>query len=359
MSDLFYLHEYTGGQEDVSHSCGFVKFSCQSGWMVSKNVSISINIKGAYSHNTAKENIYALVQTDGDYLGAVLLTNMYIENGFGKTECVVDAEDISGSGFIWEDVCGIAVVPNNFSTIAAVSWQDEDIDINNIKYGVTKSQIETADTDAVYSGESAGQELYDADITPKQYDENIDGALYAAGENVSAAEEPFQNAEGEADETHAQNNLNSSSEDRFDNNDKTVNKDDSDGRISVEEISIMPMQRTAATVQQIFDKIEGNPVDAFEDDYFYDCMEVTPKQLQQMIGIDVSQNSFLMHAYYTFRHILVAKVQDDPNALFVGIPGIYSNRERFMASMFNFNNFKRSHRSDCRNPHFGYWYQEI
>lgn len=346
MSDLFYLHEYTGGQEDVSHSCGFVKFCCQSGWMVSKNVSISINIKGAYSHNTAKENIYALVQTDAGYPGAVLLTNMYIENGFGKTECVVDAENISGSGFVWEDVCGIAVVPNNFSTVAAVLWQDGDIDINNIKYGVTKSQVEAVDT---------------------------------AGENISAAEEPFQNDEGGAAETYAQNSLHSSSGDRLNNNrtkdkDETDNniinnktdgkdsnnsKDEPDGKISAEEISIMPMQRTVVTAQQIFDKIEGNPVDAFEDDYFYDCMEITPKQLQQMIGVDVSQNSFLMHAYYTFRHILVARVQDDPNALFVGIPGIYSNRERFMASMFNFNNFKRSHRSDCRNPHFGYWYQEI
>lgn len=348
MSDLFYLHEYTGGQADVSHSCGFVKFCCQSGWMVSKNVSISINIKGAYSHNTAKENIYALVQTDGDYLGAVLLTNMYIENGFGKTECVVDAEDISGSGFVWKDVCGIAVVPNNFSTVAAVLWQDDDIDINNIKYGVTKSQIEAVDADAGYSSETTGQELYDADITPEQYDENAGDALYAAGENVSAAEEPFQDDESVADDN-----------DKTDGKDSTNSKDEPDGRISAEEISIMPMQRTVVTVQQIFDKIEGNPVDAFEDDYFYDCMEVTPKQLQQMIGTDVSQNSFLMHAYYTFRHILVARVQDDPNALFVGIPGIYNNRERFMASMFNFNNFKRSHRSDCRNPHFGYWYQEI
>ena len=37
---------------------------------------------------------------------------------------------------------------------------------------------------------------------------------------------------------------------------------------------------------------------------------------------------------------------------------IYCNRERYMA-MFGFVNFKKSHRSDYANPHFGYWYQEI
>ena len=104
-------------------------------------------------------------------------------------------------------------------------------------------------------------------------------------------------------------------------------------------------------------------VDAFDDDDYYDCIEVAPDNLKRLpLGdINVRNNSFMMHGFYNFKHLLFGKVQRDgeKNLYFIGVPGIYSNRERFMASMYGFNNFKRSHRSDYRNPYFGYWYMEV
>ena len=104
-------------------------------------------------------------------------------------------------------------------------------------------------------------------------------------------------------------------------------------------------------------------IDAFEDHYFYDCVEVTPELLKQLPIEDdaVVNNSFLVHGYYNFKHILFGKVCENDNntRYFIGVPGMYCNRERFMASMFGFCNFKKSHRSDYSNPYFGYWYQEI
>ena len=75
----------------------------------------------------------------------------------------------------------------------------------------------------------------------------------------------------------------------------------------------------------------------------------------------IANNSFLIHGFYNFRHLLFGKVQENTNGThyFIGVPGMYCNRERFMASMYGFGNFKKSHRSDYSNPYFGYWYQEI
>lgn len=352
MSDLFYLHEYTDGKADTSRSCGFVKFSRQSGWMADESVSISINIKGIYEHGTTRENIYALVHIAEGAFGAIRLKEINIENGFGRAECVVDAGNVSGSGFGWDEIEGIAVVPNNSVSVTAALWGSDDADIGNIEYGVTKryAQSENA-SDPSYneiSSDMPAEEYIRADDDIRKSDDQVNGAKETGimtDVEIPTDEESLEKKE------KPENVL---FEGGFPADEKIP-----EGKISVEEISIIPIQRPEITIHQIFEKIEGNPVDAFEDDYFYDCMEITPKQLQQIIGADVSQNSFLMHGYYTFRHILVAKVQDDPSALFVGVPGVYSNRERFMASMFNFNNFKRSHRSDCRNPHFGYWYQEM
>ena len=76
-------------------------------------------------------------------------------------------------------------------------------------------------------------------------------------------------------------------------------------------------------------------IDAFDNDYYYDCIEISPEQLKALPADDINLtgNSFIIHGYYNFRH--------------------------FMASMYGFGNFKKSHRSDYTNPYFGYWYQEI
>lgn len=113
-------------------------------------------------------------------------------------------------------------------------------------------------------------------------------------------------------------------------------------------------------VERLF--IHADYVNAFDDDYYYDCIEVTPEMLKRFMGNDaVGNNSFLMHSYYTYRHLLFGRVVDNDNGTkyFIGVPGMYSNKERYLATMFGFNNFKKSHRSDYPNPYFGYWYTEI
>ena len=49
MGNLFYLHEYSDGSADMSHSCGFVKVEHETGWMMSSRVSLEFSIRGMYS----------------------------------------------------------------------------------------------------------------------------------------------------------------------------------------------------------------------------------------------------------------------------------------------------------------------
>lgn len=114
----------------------------------------------------------------------------------------------------------------------------------------------------------------------------------------------------------------------------------------------------------ILDNLERMELtDIFNDDEYVDCMEVTPQQLKEFVGLEqnVANNSFLLHAFYKYHHILIARPSDarKENMVFIGAPGVYSNRERYLACLFGLRNFKRSHRSDYTNPNFGYWYAEI
>ena len=124
---------------------------------------------------------------------------------------------------------------------------------------------------------------------------------------------------------------------------------------------IVDVANDESEIRQLFQNADF--IDAFEDDDLYECIEVIPEQLKKIVNnpINLDNNSFMMHGFFRFHHLLFGRVQENDNntRYFIGIPGIYCNRERYMASVFGFGNFKKSHRSDYNNPYFGYWYQEI
>ena len=100
----------------------------------------------------------------------------------------------------------------------------------------------------------------------------------------------------------------------------------------------------------------------FADDELYDVVEITPDDIDKMPNTNwhLKNNSFVNHGYYNFRHLIAGKMyNDENNVYFIGVPGIYNRRERSIASMYGFNRFKFSMRSDMRLNQFGYWYREI
>ena len=100
----------------------------------------------------------------------------------------------------------------------------------------------------------------------------------------------------------------------------------------------------------------------FEDNEVIFCVKIEPKDIG-MLPKDIwplSNNSFLMHGFYCYHHLILAKLKNRYGTFYIlGIPGIYHNRERFMAKMFGFENFKSIRKKDLRQGDFGYWYLPI
>lgn len=97
----------------------------------------------------------------------------------------------------------------------------------------------------------------------------------------------------------------------------------------------------------------------FEDNEIAWCARIEPKDIG-MLPMDLwglGNNSFLLHGYYSYRHLIFARVNDKNGQNYIlGVPGIYHNREKFMAKMFGFENFKCAKRKPQRTGEFGYWY---
>lgn len=110
----------------------------------------------------------------------------------------------------------------------------------------------------------------------------------------------------------------------------------------------------------IYDNFER--VNPFGDNEIVWCVKIEPQDigLLPMEAWSLGNNSYLLHGYYSYRHLIFARVNDDREARYVlGVPGIYHNRERFMARMFGFENFKSVKEKDRRTGEFGYWYVPI
>ncbi len=100
----------------------------------------------------------------------------------------------------------------------------------------------------------------------------------------------------------------------------------------------------------------------FEDNEVAWCVRIEPQDigLFPMEAWILGNNSFLLHGYYSYRHLIFGRMNDKNGFSYIlGVPGIYHNREKFMARMFGFENFKCAKRKAQRTGEFGYWYIPI
>ncbi len=71
----------------------------------------------------------------------------------------------------------------------------------------------------------------------------------------------------------------------------------------------------------------------------------------------LSGNRFLLHGYYCYRHLLFAQLINGRYVL--GVPGIYSEKERKNALRFGFSDFQSIGDFGKQQGAFGYWFLEL
>ena len=129
---------------------------------------------------------------------------------------------------------------------------------------------------------------------------------------------------------------------------------------AVEKISKQPIQGENPLTARIFANYPR--IYPFEDNEITRCVKVEPKDIGTLPSDTwvLSNNSFLLHGYYCYHHLIFAEIIDSYGSHYIlGVPGIYHNRERFMARMFGFECFKSIRKRELKQGDFGYWYLEV
>lgn len=76
-----------------------------------------------------------------------------------------------------------------------------------------------------------------------------------------------------------------------------------------------------------------------------DYVEIEPMTLKVLAPgyRKLADNSFLLHGYYTHKHIILGFYQDSERAgYYLGVPGTFESKDQLMAEMFGFEGYERS-----------------
>lgn len=81
---------------------------------------------------------------------------------------------------------------------------------------------------------------------------------------------------------------------------------------------------------------------------------VLGRQYQNLV-----QNSFLLHGYYNYGHCILAKIMEkEEECFYLGVPGVYYDREKQAALMFGFEGFEAGTERTSEGG-FGYYMKQV
>ncbi len=384
-----YIYAYPGGVRDKN--VGFAKAEVRNG-----QFKLTVSVKGVYTDTPELFGVYVMVDGKKHQPGGFTLLKtgtVMVNQGIGQYQDLFNPMNINQSGYTFEDISGIALARENEDFYRMFSlWEDcilntEDITFAQPEAAAASNPVAQADSEEVSVKEqenrTTGQEAERKsaemsgnvresetvrrnaeDVSENEVEDVVEAAVTSKPATPESAQSAGQQtdlqqetAQMKAQQVRAMEAV----QELLFRNTNPQGTMPQNTKLQHTTLQNAKPQEEMPAFEKVF--INRDFIDAFEDDYFYDCVEVTPELLKQLPIEDdaVVNNSFLVHGYYNFKHILFGKVCENDNntRYFIGVPGMYCNRERFMASMFGFCNFKKSHRSDYSNPYFGYWYQEI
>lgn len=381
-----YIYAYPGGVRDKN--VGFAKAEVRNG-----QFKLTVSVKGVYTDTPELFGVYVMVDGKKHQPGGFTLLKtgtVMVNQGIGQYQDLFNPMNINQLGYTFEDISGIALARENEDFYRMFSlWEDcilntEDITFAQPEAAAASNPVAQADSEEVSVKEqvnrTTGQEaerksaemsgnVREAETVRRNAEDVSENEVEEASvTSKPATPESAQSAGQQADLQQETAQMKAQQVRAMEAVQELLFRNTNPQGTMPQNTKLQyttPQNAKPQEEMPAFEKVFVNRdfIDAFEDDYFYDCVEVTPELLKQLPIEDdaVVNNSFLVHGYYNFKHILFGKVCENDNntRYFIGVPGMYCNRERFMASMFGFCNFKKSHRSDYSNPYFGYWYQEI
>ena len=343
---------------------------------------IDITMKNMYHESHVKFSTYMFVRKKGALLG-IYLGKLKTESSMGEFHGMTDAGNIERSGYSLEQIAGMIIRGDN-GKIYGTGWDDEVLNVERF--------VPIDEYDEGTMTETDDKPLQDFEEVPPETVEGSPETVEGSPETIEGSPETVEGSpeiveglpETDASASNTEADLEASDlgnlKDQslhaeemcgmapvFFSKETCVSKEapkagmepeDSDQYNPEKQAVVCEKRRSEQKGQDSMERLfeRGLRMFPFEDGEISDCIRMEPQDIGSlpMKYWIFANNSFLLHGYYSYRHLILARMKDGKCIL--GIPGVNYSREQFMAGMFGFDYFKPVRAHMPESCEFGYWY---
>ena len=278
---------------------------------------IQIHIKDMVKREQ-KASVYLFYREEGRMQG-IFVKEMLILDGLGECKIAADSKNIGNSGCDFEKIGGIIVyiTANRFW---GTEWDDKPIygfepeaELEHLKRKVTQKETEWQKNEKDTPMEENVLEREEIDLKAAVLEEN---------EELREVEEDY------------------------------YEKQMGCGLCEADEISEAKQREDCfAGYTKLYPFYESEK----------ECVGITPKELCQISPLlkEWEDNCFVQYGYNRFRHILLLRKKGETESYFIGVPGMFWQREEQMAVTYGFDKFVPMRKKTAGYGDFGYWCQEV
>lgn len=374
---ISYIYAYEGGVK--GKNIGYAKIEVRNG-----QCRIQVNVKKVYVGSN-EIGVYLLAPGEEIFLGRI-----FVRGGAGEFRIQVKADNIEGSGCGIERCYGLTVhdVDSAWRCYTTI-WEDAVAQAAELELGdVTaenarrREEPEKAEADEAKEAETP-PELPISDEIERELEreeermeaappwEEPEEATVQAEETAEQAddEEPWEATEqadgeepGEAAEPTACEEAGEPTV-RAEETSRGQEAPEPEDMAKLKELDRLEQENTRSS--NLWNRLERQYTKVLAFDYDNGCeiLSIKPQDiglLPREIWV-YGNNSFLLHGYYNYRHLILARLNNPQGAprYLLGVPGHYFSNEKYMASMFGFPHFVLAKKQPEEDGRFGYWYTDI
>lgn len=405
-----YIYNYDSGirQKNV----GFSRVESKNG-----QCKVTIHITASLSSQESLK-VYLFRRT-GSQMEGIYFGDMNVKNGTGDFKVETNTYSLMGSPYSLEDISGVLLLVNKAKFFGS-QWDDEPIQINNFfVYDAKKREEERVDRlvkDIHVEPQNVNEMIMEEELASRVNEPEGDASLRAANiqgdslanEAVISAVDSIKSSFQEKDQAKSEEilpdevsgqSINQEADARWNSVEEMETEGVKSTAFEEEEQSVSAGQPariewgTAETASTIASpKNEEEPVIEAESlggscccsENYPDCVRqilrsfpavkpfpssspeswvrIEPKDIG-MLPVEtwiLANNSFLLHGYYNYRHLIFGVLQRGEMTQYViGVPGVLQNTEQTMAELFGFHRFLSANIGEPEQGSFGYWIQQV
>lgn len=300
-----------------------------------------MNLKGVFNNNYEKWKVYLLVEEGRELLG-LYSGDLKGKGTSAEYQMVGPAENINKTSKSFQEVKGLVVISSGNKKYATF-WKDSDITIEEFReYSDEKPQKTSNVIDFV--------------LDKKNHEENLE-AMNIEKENKLPTEKAIVQQEAQRKKEvpfEVKPNIQRENMKKPEMPKAEEPKEEVPAEVK-KEIEEEPEINLNENWDKLIDQYKRISPFPERD---VECLQIELKDLRILPKSQwvLSTNSFVLHGFYNYHYLILGKVKD---RFIIGVPGIFCNKEKLVAGLFGFNDFKPAQVSEYKTGRFGYWYKYL